>query len=95
MCDVKTAARAGRNDIRSQRRATKPAGNPRITHKSAARSGAALVESGVEARMSRASCIQRPHLVGETWRLPQKRWLRRLPHRPRKWLPKKQRPRRK
>ncbi|RKO36395.1 hypothetical protein D8O06_20840 [Burkholderia mallei] len=81
--------------MRSQRRATKPAGNPRITHKSAARSGAALVESGVEARMSRASCIQRPHLVGETWRLPQKRWLRRLPHRPRKGLPKKQRPRRK
>ncbi|RQQ10241.1 hypothetical protein DF107_07960 [Burkholderia stagnalis] len=80
---------------RSQQRATKPAGNPRKTHKSTARSVMALVESGVEARVLRASCIQRPHLVGETWRLPQKRWPRRLPHRPRKWLPKKPSPRRK
>ncbi|OMG75228.1 hypothetical protein BW685_00825 [Burkholderia ubonensis] len=80
---------------RSQRHATKPAENPRKTHKSTPRSADALVESGVEARTLCVSCIQRPHLVGETWRLPQKRWPRRLPHRPRKWLPKKQRPRRK
>ncbi|RQS74393.1 hypothetical protein DID96_05890 [Burkholderia sp. Bp8963] len=80
---------------RSLRCATKPAENPGKTHKSTARSVTALVESGVEARALCVSCIQRPHLVGETWRLPQKRWPRRLPHRPRKWLQKKQRPRRK
>ncbi|ASE97219.1 hypothetical protein E2P84_01865 [Burkholderia cepacia] len=81
---------------RNRPHAKKPAGNPAKTHKSTPRSVTALVESGVEARALHASCIQRPHLVGETWRLPQKRWPRRLPHPPpRKWLPKRLRPRRK